>query len=308
MTEHIVVTLPRFTEKAIAILRTLGEVKHLTGKRTELLKQLSPATVLVTGLEQRIDTEMLDAAPNLKILAVPATGLDHVDEAEAEKRGIRILSLQGEKEFLQSVTSTAELALGLLLSLVRHIPQASASVLEGAWDRERFRGNALKGKTLGILGMGRLGKMMAAYGEALGMTVLFSDPNVKGGVARQLLLEEADVVSIHVPFNDETKGMIEAKALALLKPTAVIINTSRGGIVDEKALMEALQKNQLKGYAADVLGNETSFEGTVQNTLVDYAKNHENVLLTPHIGGCTDEDREKTDVFIVEEIAKALKN
>lgn len=301
----IVVTIPGFSKKARTMLEKAGDVR-VCEKKEDLMKHLADATVLVAGLEHTIDQEILSAGKHLKIIAVPATGTDHIDRKTAEERGVRILSLAGETEFLSTVTSTAELALGLIISLLRHIPRAHASVMSGHWDREAFRGHALAGKTLGIVGYGRLGKMMATFGKAVGMKVIYSDPHEKGSLSLSDVLRNADVISLHVPLNSETEGMIGKAEFSSMKPTAILINTSRGKIVKEDELIDALKNGTIAGYAADVLGDEVDFAGKAKSPLIDYAQKHDNVILTPHIGGCTEEDREKTDVFIAEKVVKAL--
>jgi D-3-phosphoglycerate dehydrogenase / 2-oxoglutarate reductase len=299
-----------YSPKALAILEGLGPVMEQEMDRVGLIKVIGDYDILITRLAHRIDRQVFAAAPRLKVVVSATTGLDHIDLEAAATQGVEVLSLKGETKFLRSVTATAELAWGLLLTLVRRISAASSSVTDGNWDRDAFRGHELKGKCLGIVGLGRLGQMVADYGCAFGMTVRAYDPHLKdwpAGVDRAETLEDlfsqADVVSLHPPLNDETRGMIGFALLNLLPQGAVLINTSRGAVVDEKGLLEALKSRKLAGAGLDVLAEEG--EGGVDNlVLVAYARDYNNLILTPHIGGATYESMEATEVFM----AKKLKN
>jgi D-3-phosphoglycerate dehydrogenase len=148
---------------------------------------------------------------------------------------------------------------------------------------------------------------MATYGEGLGMNVIFTDPDVEGGVSPEELLKTSDVVSIHVHLQEDTENMFCEPSIAMMKPGALLINTARGKIVDEAAALKALEAGTLGGYATDVLADELSFaDGNAKSALIDYAKTHSNVIITPHIGGTTVESREATDVFIVRKLQKEI--
>jgi len=299
MKHKIHCTIEGFTEEARSILEAIGEVVYARPSK----ENLQETTIMVVQLGVTIDRDIIDAAPHLQYIASATTGLDHIDVDYAESKDIKILSLKGETEFLNSITATAELALGLMIALARHVPAAHRSVLDGTWNREAFRGHSLHGKTLGVVGYGRLGKMVAHYGEALGMKVIFTDPDVKGGVTPETLLQQSDVVSLHMHLTEETEECICAEALKAMKPTALLINTSRGKVVDEKALMEALGAGEIAGYATDVIADELSFTPeSAQNPLIEYARTHDNVIITPHIGGTTTEAREATDIFIAKKL------
>lgn len=306
---RILCTIDGFSEKARAILADLGDIDVRSLSQDEFATAARPYTCLLVQLGLSVDRSVIDAAPNLKCIATATTGLDHIDVDYAASKGIEVLSLKSETEFLNSITATAELALGLLIALVRRIPSAHSSVTNGNWNRPAFCGHSLSGKTLGIVGFGRLGKMMARYGEALGMNVVFTDPREQGGIALEGLLKISDAVSLHVPLRKETEGMIGSEELQLMKPTAVLINTSRGKVVDEDAVIEALHKGTFAGYATDVLADELQFKPDhAESKLIDYAKTHDNVIITPHIGGTTVEAREATDVFIAHKVRGALEN
>lgn len=314
MKERILVTTTAaYPDEARKILGKLGTVDVRTMTQRELRASIGSYTVLIVGLGLTVDRDVLAAGKHLKLVATATTGTDHIDLAEAKERGIPVLSLKGERDFLESITATAELAWGLLLSLVRRLPAARESVLRGRWEQQPFIGHMLSGKTLGVVGLGRLGTMVARYGKAFGMTVLATDPKEQKAPAGvtfaplPALLAQSDAVTLHVPLEDETRRLIDAAALKRIKPRAVLINTSRGGVVDEAAVLQALEKGTLAGYAADVLDGETAFAGDGGgHPLVAYARTHDTVLLTPHVGGTTEESRALTDVFIAKKVAAAL--
>jgi len=298
-----------YTPEARTILEQLGEVDYKNLAQAELLKIISPYQILLVGLGLNINREIITRGENLKIIATATTGLDHIDMAFAKERGIRVLSLKGENDFLDSITGTAELAFGLMINLCRLIPLAIESVQRGEWHRENFRGYNLFEKTLGIVGMGRLGKMMARYGLAFGMRVIFFDPYVNQElfpkykkVSFEQFVKESDMISLHVHLNSETENMFTKKVFEKMKSTAYLVNTSRDMVVNEADLLDALMTKKIAGYATDVLSGEIDFGGVIPSghPLVVYSKNHSNVVIVPHIGGMTFESRTKTDVFIAE--------
>ncbi len=296
----------KFTSRARGPLEEIGIVDYQIPSQVELREIISQYEICVIGLGLNFYKEEIDRASKLKVIATATTGLDHIDVAYAESKGITILSLRGENDFLDTITGTAELTLGLMIDLLRYSPWAFDSVKNYQWDREQFRGFNLYGKTLGIVGLGRLGKMMARYGKALGMKVLFADPLVENieyqKVSFDQLLKESDVISVHVHLTGETENMFSAKVFAQMKTTVYLINTSRGKIVEEGDLLQALKDKQIAGYGTDVLSDELSFEkaGFNNHPLVEFSKHNRNVIIVPHIGGMTYDSREATDVFIAE--------
>ena len=310
MPHRILCTIGKeFAPEAKSILETLGEVDYAMPTQDQLRKIIHKYTACVVQLGLRFDEKLLQEANNLRVVATATTSADHIDAAYARKHGIAVLSLKGATGFLKTIPSTAEHTWGLLLALMRHIVPAADAVRSGRWESHPFRGHELKGKTLGIIGVGRLGTMVAGYGKVFGMKVIGLDERkIPKSVCRQGTLREllntSDVVSIHVHLNEKTEGMIGAKEIGKMKPTAVIINTARGKIVNEKALLAALKKKELAGYAADVLAAEVQFGTHCSNDpLVRHAKKYANVLLSPHIGGRTTEARTATDVFIARSLA-----
>ena len=311
MTPKILCTIgENLTAEAKVILESIGPTQCVTCARPELLTLVKDCTVLFIQLETLVDEELLQAAPHLKFVATATTGPDHIDLAVAAARNITVVSLQGEADFLRGITSTAELAFGLILALLRQLPAAWNDVSAGHWRGGNFRGRELSRKTLGIVGVGRLGSMLVPYGQAFGMNVIGHDPRptkVCPLVSLPELLERSDVVSLHVPLNEETRHLIDGAALRQMKPGAVLINTARGAAVDEAALLQALAGGQPAGYAADVLAGETAFAGhCADHPLVQYARQHSNVLITPHIGGMTVEARAATDIFIAKKLRSVV--
>ncbi len=302
-----------YSPAAREILDTLGEVTEKPLDRAGLLDTVAGCEVLITRFGHRMDKELFAAAPRLRVLVSATTGLDHIDLEAAADCGVEVLSLKGETEFLEGLSATAELTWGLLLAVSRHIPQAADSVKEGIWDRDAFKGNELRGKRLGILGMGRLGRMVAEYGRVFGMVVAAYDPyasdwptGVELHSAAEDLMEDAQVLSIHVPLNDETRGLMDKDMLSRLPEGAVLINTSRGAVVAEAALLSALGSGHLAGAGLDVVAEE--FCGGPSQALLAYARDHGNLIITPHMGGATVESMEKAEVFIAHKLVRFLES
>lgn len=311
---HILNLEPRgYCSEARNILGHLGAVSEGPLSRRELLERISAYDVLIVRLQHEIDRDVFEAGKNLKAIVSATTGLDHIDLEAARARDVAVLSLKGEEEFLRTITATAEHTWGLLLAVMRRIPEACDAVRAGTWDRDALRGHDLAGKRLGIVGLGRLGKQIASYGSVFRMQVAAYDPYVETWpsiVVRKHslpeLLAESDVLTVHVDLNPRTVKLIGRPEMAALPRGAVLVNTSRGQVVDEAALLDALVSGQLRGAGLDVLAEERAFEGRRDNRLVDYARHHHNLLITPHIGGATHEAMGKTEVFMAHKLAQFL--
>jgi D-3-phosphoglycerate dehydrogenase len=268
--------------------------------------------IYLAALQVRLDGPTIERAARLRAIATPSTGLDHIDLLAAERRGIAVLSLRDDKEFLDRLTATAELAWGLLLSVMRRLPWAVQAAHRGDWARDRFRGHQLSGRTLGIIGYGRLGRMMGEFARAFRMRVIATDitrtPPAAGVELMPLeaLLPQADVVSIHVHLTDHTRGMIGRPQFAQMKRGAVLINTSRGAIVDEAALLEALDSGALLGAGLDVIDGEWRSD-LPDHPLIAYAAAHQNLVISPHIGGVTYESQRLAYARTVEMILNFLR-
>lgn len=304
-----------YSKRCIDILAQVGRVTAKKMKRRELLSRIKDFDVLVIRLETRADRELIDCAKKLKIIGVAATGLDHVDVKYAQQKKIKVISLKGEREFLENVNATVEHTFALMLGLIRKIPWVFEEVKKAKWTRSPFFGQELNGKTLGIIGFGRIGTKISDLGIKFGMRVLAHDPYVDASSIKEhgakpvnlkTLLAGSDVIAICAALTAETEGMISSGEFKMMRRKPILINTARGKIVDEKALLNALRKKQVSGAALDVLSNEIEAENPLSNNpLAKYAKNHDNLLITPHLGGSTFESMEKTGIFIAEKI-KAL--
>ncbi len=255
------------------------------------------------------DGAKMDRAPGLRAILSNTTGVPHIDMAAAAERGIAVFSLADQQEFLATITATAEHAFGLMLALLRGTPWSHAAALEGKWNRFDFGAPAMLSRlSLGLVGMGRLGRLMSRYGSAFGMRVRFFDPYVgaqDGGAEKVETLARlaalSDVLSLHAPARDETRHLIDQGILAACRPGAVLINTARGELVDESALLAALREGRLAGAALDVLDGEyePGFRAA-GHALAAYAREHRNLLLTPHIGGSTEDAWRETQRHVIE--------
>jgi D-3-phosphoglycerate dehydrogenase len=299
-----------FSAAAAERLRAGHELELADLDRAGLLAAVADADVLWVRLRHRIDEEVFAAAERLRFVVSPTTGLDHID-LDAPSRHAQVLSLQGETEFLRDVRATAEHTLALMLALLRRLPAAARHVAEGGWDRDRFRGHELRGRTVGIVGYGRLGRIVAGYLRAFDAEVIATDPGPGSGdvelVALDELLRRADVVSLHAPLTDDTRALIGRDQIAAMRPGAMLVNTARGALVDEAALLAALEDGRLAGAALDVLSGEDA-AGMGDHPLVAYARGHDNLIVTPHVGGATHESMEKTELFMAERLAAVLED
>ncbi|MEK6868192.1 MAG: hydroxyacid dehydrogenase [Nanoarchaeota archaeon] len=279
-----------FDTSAVDAFKEFSDVTVKQLSREELLKEIGEYHILAIRVDTKVDKILLDAAKQLKVIATATTGLDHVDIPYTKQKGVEIISLQGA-----NTIATAEHAMALLLSLVRKIPAAHTSLLHGQWDRATYIGTQLSGKKLGVVGFGRIGREIATRARAFGMEIIAYDPYLKQEdfvknhatqMDLEVLLQEADVVTLHVLLTDETHGFFNKEKFALMKPTAILLNCSRGEVVVEKHLIYALEHQDLAGAALDVFATEPVL---VDSVIVHYAKTHDNLILTPHIAGSTKE-------------------
>ncbi|MEX0892926.1 MAG: phosphoglycerate dehydrogenase [Gemmatimonadota bacterium] len=269
----------------------------------ELAVALAEADAVIVRSATRITREALASANGLRVIGRAGVGVDNIDVGAATERGIAVLNAPSG-----NTISAAELTLALLLSLVRRVPAADRSMRAGQWDRKSFQGNELYGKTLGLVGAGRIGGEVARRAQAFGMRVLAYDPFLSEERAASLKMElaelevvlaSADVVSVHVPLTDATSGLLDATRLAGMKRGAFLVNAARGGVVDEAALVEALKSGQLAGAALDVYAEEP-LPADHPLRAVD------NLVLTPHLGAATAEAQENVAVEIAEAVRAAL--
>lgn len=293
------------SEKGVELLRSKPgfEVEVKTGlKEDELVAIIGEYDALVVRSQTKVTKRVLDAATKLRIIGRAGVGVDNVDVEAATRRGIIVMNTPGG-----NTISTAEHTFSLMLALARHIPQAHASVKAGKWDRKSFQGVELYNKTLGIIGMGRIGSEVARRAIAFGMRVLACDPFLSPSRAKALQVElveldtiyrEADFITLHVPATEQTRGMINKDAIAKMKKGVRLINCARGGIIVEADLAAAIQAGHVAGVALDVYEKEPPTDSPL------LALN--NVIMTPHLGASTHEAQESVGTEIAEQIAEAL--
>ena len=282
-------------------LQSYGELIYEPKIDKDELKNLlnqTNADYLFTGPSKQnfiLDEEVLKDS-NVKVINTASTGLNHIDLNYCKENNIDVWSLKEDYELINDLPSTSELAFGLMMSLMRKIPQSFDSVRDGNWDYEPFVGHQIKGKTVGVIGYGRLGKIMCDLFYGWGVKLLASDPyeriTTARGVPLDELLEKSDVVFLHTHVTDETRGMVDEEFISYMKQGSYLINTARGELVDEVAIIESIKVGHLKGYGTDVIKDEF---GDIQNSkLVEFSMNpNNNVVITPHIGGMTIEGSTK---------------
>lgn len=298
-----------FPEESVKILREAGEVESGKFAWKELVEKMQDADVLVIRVGTKVDSSLLEKSKRLKIIATATAGVDHIDVREAEKRGIKIISLDGA-----NTRPTAEYTMAMILCLARKIPWAFEHLKKGGWERHRFFGAGLEGKTLGVIGLGKIGMKVAAYGKAFGMKVVAYDPYIKKEffleaeiepVTLDGLLEMADIVTVHSLLTKETENMIGEREFGRMKAGAFLVNAARGKILDERALLDSLKNKKLGGAALDVYSKEPVEIGS---ELVKYAMENENLLLTPHIAASTKESVNEAAVYIALKVKEAVGN
>ena len=293
-------------ELSPATVEALGpdfEIRHTDGAdRARLLADLPGADAVLIRSATQMDAEAIAAATNLKVIARAGVGLDNVDVPAATSAGVMVVNAP-----TSNILSAAELTCGHLLAAARNIAPANAALKQGEWKRSKYSGVELYGKALGIIGLGRIGALVAERMKAFGMDVLAYDPYITAARAQQLgaelvefdeLLERADFVTIHMPKTPETVGMLGDEQFAKMKDTAFVVNVARGGLVDEEALDRALASGAIGGAGIDVFSSEPATD------LPFFA--HDRATVTPHLGASTDEAQEKAGVSVARSVRLAL--
>lgn len=291
-------------QAGIDILSQVAQVDVKTGlPQEELVKIIPEYDALMLRSGTKVTQQIIEAGTQLKIIGRAGVGVDNIDVPAATRQGIVVVnSPEG------NTIAAAEHALAMMLSLSRQIPDANRSVKEGKWERKKFVGSEVYKKTLGVVGLGKIGFHVATVGKALGMKLLAYDPFISAERAEQLgcrlvdldlLFREADYISLHVPKTPETKNLIDAEAIAKMKPTVRIINCARGGIIDEAAIAEALETGRIAGAALDVFDNEPLGESPL-------TKLGSNLILTPHLGASTTEAQVNVAIDVAEQIRDVL--
>jgi len=290
--------------KGINILKTAGlEVDVKTGmKLEELMACIGNYHGLIVRSATKVTSKIIDAASNLKVIGRAGSGLDNVDVTEATKKGIVVMNTPGG-----NTITTAEHTMALMFALARQIPQATASMKEGKWEKKRFTGVELFNKTLGVIGIGNIGSQVARRAQAFAMNVIAYDPFLSEDKARAMgvekvslkeLFRRSDFITIHTPITTETRNMINKETIKIMKDDVRIINCARGGIINEKDLYDALAEGKVAGAALDVFEKEPP-ENNPLLTL-------DNVISTPHLGAATKEAQENVAIAIAEQVADYL--
>lgn len=288
----------------VQMLEEVAAVDIKKGLTPDALQAVIPDyEAVVVRSATKITTGVIEKGTRLRVIGRAGAGLDNIDVAAAEQRGIKVVNAPEA-----NTLAVAELAMGLMLALARHLPQADATMKQGEWAKSRLKGIGLSGKTLGLVGFGRIGKAVAARAQSFGMTVLVTrrhprpEEDTRLGVETvelNTLLRRADFVSLHVPARPETQNLIGAEQLALMKPGAYLINTARGTVVDEDALLLALDEGRLAGAALDVYRQEPVVDSPLAR--------HERVIATPHIGASTVDAQDAAAITVAGQIVDVLK-
>ena len=299
----IVLIAEELSPATVAELGPDFEIRHCDGaNRAELLPAIADVDAILVRSATKVDAEAIAAAKNLKVIARAGVGLDNVDVKAATQAGVMVVNAP-----TSNIVSAAELAVALLLASARNVASASAALKNGEWKRSKYTGIELAEKTVGVVGLGRIGVLVAQRLAGFGVELIAYDPYVQPARAAQLgirmvsldeLLEQSDFITIHLPKTAETKGLIGAEALTKVKPTVHIINAARGGIVDEAALAQALSEGRVGGAGIDVF----DVEPCTDSPLFAF----DNVVVTPHLGASTDEAQEKAGIAVAKSVRLAL--
>ncbi|MFB5265576.1 hydroxyacid dehydrogenase [Paenibacillus enshidis] len=304
-----IVIVEHITDSGLRILQDSGhEVQYdpeLWADRERLEEAAASAQALIVRNQARVDASLLAEMEKRTVIGRLGVGLDNIDLDEAKRRGIAVIRAKNA-----NASSVAEYVLAAIFTFTRPLLAASDDVKAGNWDRKRFGGHEVAGKTLGLIGVGEIGHRTAVRAKALGMKVVGSDPQLsaydfaaaESGIrlaAMEEVLQNSDFISLHVPLLPETKGLIHQAAIEQMQPHAVLINTSRGGVVDEQALYEALLHKRIAGAMLDVLSAEPPDPNHPLLSL-------KNCIITPHVAGLTEEANHRTSTLVASELLKEL--
>ncbi|HVR79231.1 MAG TPA: hydroxyacid dehydrogenase [Acidimicrobiia bacterium] len=301
-----VVATDRVSKKGLAPLRDderFEVVRIKSSTEARFGSELETAAGLIVRSATTVDARLLEAAPELKVVGRAGVGVDNIDVAAASERGVAVVNAPGG-----NTVSAAELTMALLLSVARRVSEADRSMREGRWDRANLQGVELRGRTLGVVGAGRIGSAVADRCRAFGMRVIVHDPYLSADRLAELrsvvvemdqLVAEADVITLHVPLTDETRGLIGESALLKMKKGAFLVNLSRGGVVDEAALARALIEGRIAGAGLDVYETEPL---APESPLLSAP----NLVLTPHLGASTKEAQVQVALEVAANLRAAL--
>lgn len=303
MSKPVVLVAEELSPAGIAVLESDFEVRHVDGAdRSALLPAVADVDALIVRSATKVNAEVFQHAGRLRVVARAGVGLDNVDVEAATKAGVMVVNAP-----TSNIVTAAEHAIALLLATARNVPQGHAALKQGEWKRSKYTGVELQGKTVGVLGLGRIGVLVAQRLAAFDMDVIAFDPYVQAARAAQLgvkmvpleeLLRESDFITVHLPKTPETLGLIGDKELRQVKPSVRIVNAARGGIVDEAALDAALADGRVAGAGLDVFSTEPCTDSPLFR--------HDNVVATPHLGASTHEAQEKAGTQVAKSVKLAL--
>jgi D-3-phosphoglycerate dehydrogenase len=303
VTKPVVLIAEELAPAALEVLAEDCELRHVDGAdRVALLAALADVDAVIVRSATQIDAEALAAGTRLKVVARAGVGLDNVDADAATARGVLVVNAP-----TSNITSAAEHAVALLLSTARNIPAANASLKSGEWKRSSFTGVEILDKTVGVVGLGRIGVLFAQRMAGFGVRLIAYDPYVPAVRGAQLgvemmsldeVLAQADFISIHLPKTKETAGLIGERELSLMKPSAILVNAARGGLVDEQALAQALKNGQIAGAAVDVYATEPCTDSPIFS--------EPKAVVTPHLGASTNEAQDKAGTAVARSVKQAL--
>lgn len=293
-------------EEGLAVIRSQNgfevEVKSKLSP-DEILSTIPSYDALIVRSETKVTDRLIEAGKNLKVIGRAGVGLDNINVEAATKRGIIVLNAPGG-----NTISTAEHTISMMLSLARNIPQACSSLKGRKWERKRFTGTEVYGKTIGIIGLGRIGSQVARRAHGLGMKLLGYDPIISPDKARSInvepvkledLIRHSDFITVHVPLTEQTKGLISTRQFEMMKPDVRIVNCARGGIVDEAALLQALKDGKVAGVALDVFEKEPPIDSPLLEM--------DTVIVTPHLGASTEEAQVNVAREVADQVVRALR-
>lgn len=294
------------SQKGLAVLQAEDGIEVVVNTKLtpeQLIAEIPKYDALIVRSATKVTAAVIEAATNLKVIGRAGVGVDNIDLDAATKRGVVVVNTPGGNS-----ASTAEHTVAMLLSMARNIPQAHMSMKQGKWDRKRFTGVEVRGKVLGVIGLGRVGMEVVKAGVGLGMEVIGYDPFISADLTRPLrvkladlddLCRQADFITVHTPLNEQTRGLVDARRLGIMKPGVRIVNCARGGIIDEEALIEALKTGTVSAAALDVYESEPPTSSELLKL--------DNVVLTPHLGASTQEAQENVAVDAAKQVIRVLK-
>lgn len=280
--------------------------------KSDVIKKISKVEAFIVnpGAPYRIDRFLLEKAPQLRFIVTPSTGTDHIDLDYCRQNRIQVEALKSHPEVIETIHASAEFSFALLLAMIKNLPAAAHASIQGKWREieDEFRGIELAEKKVGLIGYGRIGKKMSRYVHAMGAKIMAYDPNVPikdPWVFQANSLEEvltwSEIVCLHLHLTPDTRHLFNKKTFFQMRPGSYFLNTSRGGLVVEQDLVDALESGHLKGAAVDVIEGEQESDIS-KNKLIQYAKTHPNLIVTPHIAGLTVDSQRKAAYFAVNQL------